>query len=442
MTPEAAWLLCFAMASSSSSSSLLSSGVAGETGQSLFAPAVLMGKRQIHDEVNRQETWEVDLNQPSESAIGTPNQPWILLHAGKSMKTFNKDVYGSGGATPSQNKSLRGSSISYIETAEHTKDQFLPRDEWNPLEVKALNTLQLLLDRRKNVKKSVENQTGLRKQSFQDVKGLSSLSREEASLSTTYLSQRNQISRNRLLLDSANSISTYFHPPGYPHCQGRLLAEASMLKNTGSNVGQHSGDLNHFNRPGKKNPYHKFHGFFRNITKPYWFTNRQTPSLLKDFSTFKIDVDNLEVCLTGCKREREELEAYCSSEFVVNGIVHDIAMIYKGTYLVTMLVNNNGLYKTNRLFLNPDGYFFRAQMLVVDALNCSKHCPDFQLGGRYIVMGHLYHRRRQLPTVLQEHVRGRLRPGDGLLCRGNSYMKRFNRRRDQKVQGAARSKCG
>lgn len=47
----------------------------GETRQSLFAPAVVMGKRQINDEVNRQETWEVDLNQPSESAIGTPNQP-------------------------------------------------------------------------------------------------------------------------------------------------------------------------------------------------------------------------------------------------------------------------------------------------------------------------------------------------------------------------------
>ncbi|XP_070596451.1 UPF0450 protein C17orf58 homolog isoform X2 [Erythrolamprus reginae] len=397
-----------------------------------------MGKRQINGEVNRQETWEVDLNQPSESALRTPNQPWTLPHAGKSLKTFNKDAYGSGGATPSQNKSL----TSYLETAEHAKDQFLTPDEWNPLEVKALNTLQLLLDKRKNVKKSVENQTGLRKQPFQDAKGLPSLGHEEASLSTTYLSRRNQIGRNRLRLESANSISTYFHPPGYVHCQGRLLAEASVLKNTGSNVGQHSGDLNHLNRPGKNNPYHKFHGFFRNITKPYWFTNRQTPSLLKDVSTFKIDVDNLEVCLTGCKREREELEAYCSSEFVVNGIVHDIAMIYKGTYLVTMLVNNNGLYKTNRLFLNPDGYFFRAQMLVVDALNCIKHCPDFQLGGRYIVMGHLYHRRRQLPTVLQERVRGRLRPGDGLLCRGNSYMKRFNRRRDQKVQGAARSKCG
>lgn len=72
-------------------------------------------------------------------------------------------------------------------------------------------------------------------------------------------------------------------------------------------------------------------------------------------------------------------------------------------------------------------------------LSCSF---SYFAGGRYIVMGHLYHRRRQLPTVLQEHVRGRLRPGDGLLCRGNSYMKRFNRRRDQKVQGAARSKCG
>ncbi|XP_007430611.1 UPF0450 protein C17orf58 homolog isoform X1 [Python bivittatus] len=429
MTSEAAWVLCFALASS-----LTSSGVAGGTRQSLFSPAVVMGKREINDEVNRQETLEVELNQPSESAMGTVSQPWTLPHVGKSMQTFSKEVYGS----PSQNKSLRGSSII---RAEHRKDQLLPQDEWNPLEAKALNTLQLLLDKRKNVKKSAENQTGLQKQSVQHVKSLPSISLEEASLSATYLSQRNPISRNRLHLESANRISTYFHPPGYSHCQGRLLAEASMFKNAGSNVGQHYSDLDHLNRPGNKNPYHKLNGFLQNITKPYWLTNRQSPSSLNDFSVFKIDVDSLEVCLTGCKREREEVEAYCSSEFVVNGIVHDIAMIYKGTYLVTLLVNHNGLYKTNRLFLNPDGYFFRVQMLVVDALNCSKLCPDFKLGGRYIVMGRLYHRRRQLPTVLQERVRGRLRPGDGLLCRGNSYMKRFNRRRDQKVQGAARSKC-
>ncbi|XP_063152616.1 UPF0450 protein C17orf58 homolog isoform X2 [Candoia aspera] len=406
----------------------------GGTRQSLFSPAVVMGKRQINDEVNRQETLEVELNQPSESAMGTVSQPWTLPHAGKSVQTFSRNVYGS----LSHNKPLQGSSII---KAERMKDQLLPRDEWNPLEVKTLNTLQLLLDKTKNVKKSVENQTGLRKQSIQHVKGLPSIGHEEASVAATYLSQRNQISRNRLHLESANSISTYFHPPGYSHCQGRLLAEASVFKNTGSNVGQRYGALDHLNRPGKKYPYDKLNGFLQNITKPYWLTNRQTPSLLNDFNIFKIDVDNLEVCLTGCKREREEVEAYCSSEFVVNGIVHDIATIYKGTYLVTLLVNNKGLYKTNRLFLNPDGYFFRVQILVVDALNCSKLCPDFKLGGRYIVMGRLYHRRRQLPTILQERVRGRLRPGDGLLCRGNSYMKRFNRRRDQKIQGAARSQC-
>ncbi|XP_066473634.1 UPF0450 protein C17orf58 homolog isoform X2 [Tiliqua scincoides] len=150
----------------------------------------------------------------------------------------------------------------------------------------------------------------------------------------------------------------------------------------------------------------------------------------------------MEVCLTDCRREHEEVEAYCASEFVVNGIVHDVNTIHKGMRLVTLLVNNNGLYKMNRLYITPDGFFFRVYVLVVDALNCSKPCPDFKLGSRYIVMGHIYYRRWQLPAVLQEYVRGHLRPGDGLLWSGSSYVKRFNRRRDRKVQGAAYTKCG
>ncbi|XP_015279126.1 PREDICTED: UPF0450 protein C17orf58 homolog [Gekko japonicus] len=109
--------------------------------------------------------------------------------------------------------------------------------------------------------------------------------------------------------------------------------------------------------------------------------------------------------------------------------------------LVVMLVNNNGLYKINRLFINPDGFFFRVHILVVGALYCSRPCPDFKLGSRYIVMGNIYHRRQQLPRALQEHLRGRLRPGDGLLWSGSSYVKRFNKRRDQKVQAAAQRTC-
>ncbi|XP_062979248.1 UPF0450 protein C17orf58 homolog isoform X2 [Elgaria multicarinata webbii] len=407
--------------------------------QSFLSPAVVMGKRQVNNEVNRQETLELELNQQSQSAARTASQPWPLSYAGKPMRSFNKDVYGSVGSMPSQSKSpLRGSSMTRDG---HTEGQPLPPG--GEQKGKTGNTHQLPLEKKKKVKNAVENHTGLRKQPTQHVKGLPSESHEEEGiLPAAYFSQTNRIHTDRLQLEAANTISAYFHPQVYSHHQGRLLAEKPAFKNTGLNVGQLSGNLGHLNRPSKNNPYYKLSHSLRNTSKPSWLTNRQTSSLLHDFSILKNDADNAEVCLTACRREHEEVEAYCSSEFVANGIVHDVTMIHKGTRLVMLLVNSNGLYKMNRLYLNPDGFFFRVHILVVDTLNCSKPCPDFKLGSRYIVMGQIYHRRRQLPAVLQEHVRGRLRPGDGLLWRGSSYVKRFNRRRDQKVRGTAHTKCG
>ncbi|NXN27524.1 CQ058 protein, partial [Nycticryphes semicollaris] len=93
----------------------------------------------------------------------------------------------------------------------------------------------------------------------------------------------------------------------------------------------------------------------------------------------------------------------------------------------------------SRLYITPDGFFFRVHILVVDILNCSKPCLDFKLGSRYIVMGQIYHKRRQIPANLLRFLRGLLRPGDGLL-RSSSYMKRFNRKRNHRVQ-VARTTC-
>lgn len=62
------------------------------------------------------------------------------------------------------------------------------------------------------------------------------------------------------------------------------------------------------------------------------------------------------------------------------------------------------------------------------------------VGSRYIVMGHIYHKRRQVPAELLPALRGRLRPGDGWVGSGSGYVRRFNRRRDLRVR-AARSKC-
>ncbi|KAM5273365.1 UPF0450 protein C17orf58 homolog [Ctenodactylus gundi] len=148
-----------------------------------------------------------------------------------------------------------------------------------------------------------------------------------------------------------------------------------------------------------------------------------------------------EPCARACAADRDERDAYCDSEFAVNGIVHDVDRLAAGIRLVTLLVDQDGLYKMSRLYITPDGFFFRVHLLALDSSSCPKPCPEFKPGSRYIVMGHIYHKRRQLPTALLQVLRGRLRPGDGLLRSGSSYVKRFNRKRDRQVQGAVRTQC-
>nr|XP_005328279.2 UPF0450 protein C17orf58 homolog [Ictidomys tridecemlineatus] len=142
-----------------------------------------------------------------------------------------------------------------------------------------------------------------------------------------------------------------------------------------------------------------------------------------------------------CRADLDERESYCESEFAVNGIVHDVDVLGTGIRLVTLLVDQDGLYKMNRLYITPDGFFFRVHVLALDSSSCNKPCPEFKPGSRYIVMGHIYHKRRQLPTALLQVLRGRLRPGDGLLRSSSSYVKRFNRKRDRQVQSAVHTQC-
>uniref|UniRef100_A0A8D3CF85 NTR domain-containing protein n=1 Tax=Scophthalmus maximus TaxID=52904 RepID=A0A8D3CF85_SCOMX len=131
-------------------------------------------------------------------------------------------------------------------------------------------------------------------------------------------------------------------------------------------------------------------------------------------------------CMSECRKEKEEREYYCYSEFAVNGIVHDIEVLRKGIWLITLMVSSDGFYKMSRLYVAPDSFFFKVRLLVLDTYKCSKPCPDIKLGARYIIMGQIYHRRRHLPN--------------GLL-RSNNYVKRFNKRRHQKALEATRSRC-
>ncbi|KAJ6656431.1 hypothetical protein lerEdw1_003719, partial [Lerista edwardsae] len=295
----------------------------------------------------------------------------LLPYAGKSFQSIIKEASGSERSTPSRIKApLKSSSI----TGDAIEDQPLPPGDLQ--RAKAVNAYLFSVDKRKKVNDAIKNHTGLRKQPLRRVKGLPAESHEEGTLPVAYFSQTNRRHTDRLLLEATNSVSAYFHPPGHSHRKGRLPAEAPSFQNTPSDSEQHPVRLDHLNRPGKKNPHYQL----RNVTVPSWLINWQIGSLLDHFSAGRQDADNMEVCLTDCRREHEEVEAYCTSEFVVNGIVHDVNTIHKGMRLVTLLVNNHGLYKTNRLYITPDGFFFRVHILVVDVLNCNKPCPDFKLG--------------------------------------------------------------
>ncbi|XP_041641578.1 uncharacterized protein LOC121508653 [Cheilinus undulatus] len=199
------------------------------------------------------------------------------------------------------------------------------------------------------------------------------------------------------------------------------------------------------NRPGKSSLYQSGIGAAsRNNSRPPVVLNRRSsPSLLYQFDIIRRESSDFihdAYCMSECRKEKEEREYYCYSEFAVNGIVHDIDVLRKGIRLITLMVSSDGFYKMSRLHVTPDSFFFKVRLLVLDTYKCSKPCPDIKLGTRYIVMGQLYHRRRHLPSDLLNLLGGKLKPGDGLL-RSNNYVKRFNKRRHQKALEATRSRC-
>ncbi|KAJ8363552.1 hypothetical protein SKAU_G00123830 [Synaphobranchus kaupii] len=176
------------------------------------------------------------------------------------------------------------------------------------------------------------------------------------------------------------------------------------------------------NRPGKSSLY-QAGSSLRNNSRPSVLFNRRSSS-----------------CCTTLTFLGKSQTSPKKHEFAINGIVHDLEVIRKGIRLVTLLVSSDGFYKMSRLYITPDSYFFKVRVLVLDTYKCSKPCPDLKLGSRYIVMGQIYHRRRHLPNDLLALLGGRLKPGDGLL-RSNNYVKRFNKRRHQKVQEVSRLRC-
>lgn len=71
---------------------------------------------------------------------------------------------------------------------------------------------------------------------------------------------------------------------------------------------------------------------------------------------------------------------FCFLKAALNGIVHDVDVLGTGIRLVTLLVDRDGLYKMNRLYITPDGFFFRVHILALDSSSCNKPCPEFKPG--------------------------------------------------------------
>ncbi|KAM6403382.1 LOW QUALITY PROTEIN: UPF0450 protein C17orf58 homolog [Rhynochetos jubatus] len=352
--------------------------------------------------------------------------------AEKPSQTLSKDASSSAEAAPRQGKPPAWG------TANHTERRPLPPaglQRPNPPEI-----ISLSADKKKRTKPALENSTGLRKPLLQYRGALPPESATEGPSPASFgFNHANRRHADRRLAEAANSVSAHFQHAASSYHKMTSLVEAHPFPDSATAESDDSNLLDHFNRPGKIIPYKRTDPL-KKITSPSWVTNRQSPSWLHRFGAPSKDADKEKACLTECSKERDEAEAYCASEFAVNGIVYNTEKLGNGVHLVTLLANSDGFYKMSRLYVTPDAAFFRVHVLIVDTLNCSKPCPDFQLGSRYIVMGRIYHKRREIPANLLPVLRGRLRPGDGLLRSGSSYVKRFNRKRNRKVQ-AAHGEC-
>ncbi|XP_038632977.1 uncharacterized protein LOC119953150 isoform X1 [Scyliorhinus canicula] len=288
---------------------------------------------------------------------------------------------------------------------------------------------------RQNLKATVKEHSERQKRwQSNDLRGLlSSFHPDKSKLnrSPTYYS---------LLAKSMQSSSSMYLTHNY-HQGARLYHQISATHHV-TKQGEKATSYNldpEENRPRKNINYRTSDTFINGVNSSF-VTNRHPSSLLYHFNILREDY-NKEVCSIECRKEKNEREFYCNSEFAISGIVHDIVSLGKGLRLVTLLVDSNGFYRMSRLYVTPDGFFFKVHILVVDTFNCRRSCPDLKFGGRYIMMGLIYHRRYTLPIWVQERVSGRLKPGDGVV-RSSSYVRRYNRKRDQRIQLVRDGKCG
>ncbi|CAH2291947.1 UPF0450 C17orf58 homolog isoform X1 [Pelobates cultripes] len=232
-------------------------------------------------------------------------------------------------------------------------------------------------DKKTKVKNCLDNNTGLRKPKLRRNCASPTATGVEAPLSPPNVYVNSQKLSQDQSKSEVSADSFNFHQINSR--QDKILSDPQDMFTGG--VTNAYNILDHdSNRPSKINQQRTGEGF-RNYTKQSWITNRHPSSLLYQFSPFKKGSESKEkICLNECHKEKDERDSYCNSDFAVNGIVHNVETLSKGTHLLTLLVNSAGLYKMNRLYITPDGFFFRIKILAVDTLRCHKPCLDFKLG--------------------------------------------------------------
>ncbi|XP_053816253.1 UPF0450 protein C17orf58 homolog isoform X3 [Vidua chalybeata] len=206
----------------------------------------------------------------------------------------------------------------------------------------------LASDKKKRAEPSLENSTGLRKQLGQHgwLLALGSPSRG-APPGPPEPGRANRQHTDRRLAGAANSVGGRALRAAPPHPKVMSLLEAHPFPDSGAGESSDANALHHFNRAGKAIPF-KQPDPSRGIPKPSWVTNRWSPSPMY-LGVLRKDGDKEKVCLTECRKEKDEVEAFCASEFAVNGIVYNLESLGNGVQWITLLADSDGLYKMSRL---------------------------------------------------------------------------------------------
>ncbi|KFV12683.1 hypothetical protein N339_00876, partial [Pterocles gutturalis] len=249
-----------------------------------------------------------------------------LPYGEKQSQTLSKDAYSSADAAAGQVKAPAWGTSSAREN--HTQRWLLPPTD--PQLPKPPESISPSSDKKKRTKSSLENSTGLRKHLLQHGGALEGLS--PASSDFTHANRK---PADRWLAEAANSVSAHFHHAASSYQKITSLAEAHPFPDAGAAASDDPNVLDHFNRPGKIIP-RKHTDPLEMITNPSWVTNRQPPSWPSPFSALRKDADKEKACLTECGKERDEAEAYCMSEFAVNGIVYNMERLGNGVHLITL----------------------------------------------------------------------------------------------------------